>query len=109
MSVLHPELQIQLADGQGWPTKDGTAIEWSPAQAYDYDNLVVTRNGDLLVLSYDAVVRNIIMEGEIYRSEASPRLLTYLKNPGGRWELISLANFTVPQEIPAGVDCVSSL
>ena len=107
MSVRHPQHQIQLADGQGWPTKDGTPITWSPAQAYDYNNLVVTRNGDLMVLSYDAVARNIVMEGGIYRSEASPRLLTYLKSPAGKWELISLANFTVPQEIPAGVSCVS--
>lgn len=108
MSVRHPQHQIQLADGQGWPTTDGTPIAWSPAQAYDYDNLVVTRNGDLMVLSYDAVAQNIVMEGDVYRSEASPRLLTYLQSPAGRWELISLANFTVPQEIPAGVDCVSS-
>ena len=109
MSVRHPQHQIQLADGQGWPTPDGTPITWSPAKAYDYENLVVTRNGDLMVLSYDAVAQNIVMEGDVYRSEASPRLLTYLKNPAGKWELISLANFTVPQEIPAGVECVSSL
>lgn len=106
-TVRHPAHQIQLADGQGWPTKDGTPITWTPAQAYNYENLVVTRNGDLLVLSYDAVAQNIVMEGDVYRSQASPRLLTYLQNPAGKWELISLANFTVPQEIPAGVDCVS--
>lgn len=109
MTVRHPANQIQLADGQGWPTKDGTAIKWSPAQAYNYDNLVVTRNGDLMVLSYDAVAQNIVMEGDAYRSEASPRLMTYLLSPTGKWELIALANFTVPQEIPDGVECVSSL
>ena len=109
MSVRHPAHQIQLADGQGWPTKDGTPIAWTPAQAYDYDNLIVTRNGNLLVLSYDAIAQDIVMEGDVYRSEASPRLMTYLLSPAGKWELISLANFTVPREIPAGVDCVSGL
>jgi hypothetical protein len=106
--ILHPEHQIQLADGQGWPTKDRTPIAWSPAKAYNYKNLVVTRNGDLIVVSFDAVAQNIIMEGDVYRSEASPRLITYLRNATGKWELISLANFNVPKEIPAGVDCVSS-
>ena len=105
--VRHPANQIQLADGQGWPTADGSAIEWAPAQAYDFANVGVARNGDLLVVSYDAVVSDLVMEGDEYRETASPRLLTYLLSPEGKWELIALANFTSPQEIPAGVDCAS--
>ena len=106
-SVRHSEGQIQLADGQGWPTADGKPIEWSPASAYEADNIGIARNGDLLVASFDAVVRDIVMEGDEYRDTASPRLLTYLLSPEGKWEYIALANFTVPQEIPAEVDCVS--
>jgi len=105
--VRHPANQIQLADGQGWPTADGAPIEWAPAQAYDFANVGVARNGDLLVVSYDAVVSDLVMEGDEYRETASPRLLTYLLSPEGKWELIALANFTVPQEVPADVDCVS--
>lgn len=105
--VRHPANQIQLADGQGWPTEDGAPIEWAPAQAYDFANVGVARNGDLLVVSYDAVVSDLVMEGDEYRETASPRLLTYLLSPEGKWELIALANFTVPQDVPADVDCVS--
>ena len=105
--VRHPANQIQLADGQGWPTSDGSPIEWAPAQAYDFANVGVARNGDLLVVSYDAVVSDLEMEGDEYRETASPRLLTYLLSPEGKWELIALANFTVPQDVPADVDCVS--
>jgi hypothetical protein len=104
---LHAASQIQLADGQGWPTADGEPIEWAPAQAYDFANVGVARNGDLLVVSFDAVVSDLVMEGDEYRDTASPRLLTYLLNPDGKWELIALANFSVPQGIPADVDCVS--
>ena len=105
--VRHPANQIQLADGQGWPTADGAPIEWAPAQAYDFANVGVARNGDLLVVSYDAVVSDLEMEGNEYRETASPRLLTYLLSPEGKWELIALANFTVPETLPADVDCVS--
>lgn len=105
--VRHPANQIQLADGQGWPTADDAPIEWAPAQAYDFANVGVARNGDLLVISYDAVVSDLVMEGDAFRETASPRLLTYLLSPEGKWELIALANFTVPQDLPADVDCIS--
>ena len=81
--MRHPANQIQLADGQGWPTADGAPIEWAPAQAYDFANVGVARNGDLLVVSYDAVVSDLVMEGDEYRETASPRLLTYLLSPEG--------------------------
>jgi hypothetical protein len=105
--VRHPGNQIQLADGQGWPAIDGKPIEWAPAQAYDFANVGVALNGDLLVVSYDAVVSDLVMEGEQYRDTASPRMLTYLLSPEGKWELIALANFNVPEGVPADVECVS--
>lgn len=105
--VLHPANQIQLADGQGWPAIDGKPIEWAPAKAYDFANVGVAQNGDLLVVSYDAVVSDFVMEGDEYRDTASPRMLTYLLSPEGKWELIALANFNVPEGVPADVECVS--
>lgn len=105
--IRHPANQIQLADGQGWPTADGKPIEWAPASAYKVGNVGIARNGDFLVASYDAVVSDIVMEGEEYSEATSPRLLTYLRNAQGTWELIALANFAVPQDVPADVDCVS--
>jgi len=107
-SVRSPEMQIQLADGQGWPNPDGATPKWSPAKAYEYRNLATTRDGDLLVASYDAVAADLAMQGDTYRSTSAPRLLTYLRSPEGKWQLIALANFAVPKGIPAGVDCVTS-
>lgn len=106
-SLLHPENQIQLADGQGWPTTDDQPIEWAPAQAYDFAHVGIARNGDLLVASYDAVVSDLVMEGDEYRDTSSPRLLTFLLGPDGEWQLIALANFNVPNGVPADVECVS--
>ena len=105
-NVLHPEAQIQLADGQGWPSANGAAIKWTPAAAYEYTDLSVTRNADLMVLTFDAVESGLEMEGAQYRTTAAPRLLTYLLNNDGKWEMISLANFIVPTVIPASVDCL---
>jgi hypothetical protein len=47
------------------------------------------------------------MEGRGYGSERQPRLLTYLRNAEGKWELIALANFVTPATIPDGTDCVT--
>ncbi|HAN71756.1 MAG TPA: hypothetical protein DCQ36_09250 [Actinobacteria bacterium] len=105
--IRHPANQIQLADGQGWPTADGEPIEWAPAQAYDFANVGVARNDDLLVVTYDAVVSDLVMEGDEYRDTASPRMLTFLRSPEGKWELIALANFNVPNGVPGDVECVS--
>lgn len=104
--VMHPTGQIQLADGQAWPNTSGTPIKWAPAQAYEFEHLDVTRKGELLVASYDAVTENLQMEGQTFGSTSSPRLLTYLRSPEGQWQLIALANFVPPKEIPAGVACV---
>ena len=104
---MHPASQIQLADGQGWPSADGAPIKWAPAQDYDFAHVGVARDGDLLVASFDAVVKDLVMEGEEYRETSSPRLLTFLRDPQGDWDVIALANFNVPGEVPSDVDCVS--
>ncbi|MBU3675402.1 MAG: hypothetical protein FGM34_10220 [Solirubrobacteraceae bacterium] len=105
-SVLDPANQIQLADGQGWPNPNGEKIKWAPARAYESRDIAITQNEDLLVASYDAVVSDLSVEGATYRSAASPRLLTYSRNDQGDWKMIALANFTVPEKVPAGVKCV---
>jgi hypothetical protein len=61
--VISQELNIQLADGQGWPNPTSTPIAWSPAQTYEAADILTTRNGDLLVISYAAVVSGLHMEG----------------------------------------------
>lgn len=104
-SVLDPENQIQLADGEGWPNPDGSKIKWSPAGAYQPEEIVITRGGDLLIASYDAVESGLSVEGSTYGKSASPRLLTYRLNDQNEWKQIALANFNTPKEVPKGVDC----
>ena len=106
VAMLDPANQIQLADGQGWPNPNGEKIKWSPAKAYESKDIAITQNDDLLVASYDAVVSDLAMEGSTYGSEASPRLLTYSRNGQGDWKMIALANFLVPEKVPAGTKCV---
>ena len=104
-SVLDPQNQIQLADGQGWPNPDGSKIKWTPASAYEPEDIVITRDGDLLVASYAAVETGLAIEGSTYGESASPRLLTYRLNDQNEWKLIALANFNSPKAVPKGVDC----
>ena len=106
-AIVSRQLMIQLADGQGWPNPAGTPITWAPAQSYEVADIVTSRHGDLLVVSFVAVVSGLRMEGQAYGSERQPRLLTYLRNAEGKWELIALANFVTPATIPAGLDCVT--
>jgi len=106
--LAHPDYQVQFADGQGWPSEGEAMIDdWTPAQSYEVDNVGVTRNDDLLVLSYDAAVKDVVNEGDDYRDAASPRLYTYLRSPEGKWQQIALGNFNVPEDIPADTECVS--
>lgn len=106
--VASPAYQVQFADGSGWPTTEEVMIDdWTPAESYEFANLGVARNGDLLVLSYDAKVKDVVIEGEDYRDTASPRLITYLQNPEGEWEKIAQGSFNVPEGVPSDVDCVS--
>jgi len=107
-SLRHPQAQIQLADGQGWPTTDGSEIKYKPATSYVYEDLSVTRHDDLIVVSYSAVTGGLEMQGAQYRASAAPRLLTFLLDTDGKWRYIALANFIVPTEIPASVDCVAA-
>lgn len=106
--VASPAYQVQFADGQGWPSTEEAMIDdWTPAESYDFANVGVARNGDVLVLTYDVKVKDVVIEGDDYRDTASPRLFTYLQNPEGVWEKIALGNFNVPEGIPDGVECVS--
>ena len=106
-AIVSDALMIQLADGQGWPNEAGIPIMWSPAQSYEAADIVTSRHGDLLVVSFVAVVSGLRVDARAYGSERQPRLLTYLRNAEGKWELIALANFVTPATIPTGMNCVA--
>jgi hypothetical protein len=106
-TIASPALAIQLGDGQGWPNTADVPIMWSPAGSYEVADIVTSRHGDLLVVSFVAVASGLRMDRRAYASEGQPRLLTYMRNADGKWELIALANFVTPATVPAGMDCVA--
>lgn len=107
-SVLDPQNQIQLADGEGWPNPDGSTIKWSPAGFYQPEGVVITRDGDVLVATYAAIESGLSVEGKTYGESGSPRMLTYRLNDKNEWNLIALANFNSPKQVPKGVDCAKN-
>ena len=94
----------QLASGAG-ETPGATKIKWAPAKSYEPEDLVITRNGNLLVASYSAVVTGLTVEGKKHAEASSPRLLTYRLNEQNQWKLIALANFNTPKDLPKGTTC----
>ena len=106
-TIASQALAIQLGDGQGWPNTTGIPIMWSPAGSYEAADIVTSRHGDLLVVSFVAVASGLRVDRQAYGSERQPRLLTYMRNAEGKWELIALANFVTPATVPAGMDCVT--
>ena len=106
-AVLDPKDQIQLASGACWPNPGAAVsqIKWSPAKNYQPQDIVITRNGDLLVATYSAVVAGLKIEGKTEAETSSPRLITYRLNNQNQWKLIALANFDPPKDLPKGVDC----
>ncbi len=105
--ILDSANQIQLADGEGWPNPDGSEIKWSPAKAYKPEDIVITRDGDVLVATYAAIESGLSVEGRTYGKSGSPRLLTYRLNDQNEWKLIALANFNSPAQAEKDVDCVA--
>ena len=108
-AVLDPKDQIQLASGAGWPNPGAAVsqIKWSPAKNYQPEDIVITRNGDLLVATYSAVVAGLKIEGKTEAETSSPRLITYRLNNQNQWKLIALANFDPPKDLSKGVECPS--
>ena len=109
LELLDPADQIQLANGWGWPSAGSGAatIKWSPAKYYQPEGIVITRNGNLLIASYSAVVAGLKIEGKTEAEISSPRLMTYRLNDQNQWKLIALANFDPPKDLPKGVECPS--
>jgi len=105
--LLNPQVQGQSAGGSGY----STSAEYKPGQmkAAELSDFVVTRNGDLLV-----VTLGVSAEGTVYAgstklgTKTNPRVLTFLQDDQGEWSLIATATFNPPADIPAGVECAVS-
>ncbi|GBF94758.1 hypothetical protein Rsub_07641 [Raphidocelis subcapitata] len=87
----NPQIQVQWANGSGFTTSK--ELENVPAMPIDaWSNLVATRAGRLLVLSYNATTRVAKL--------GRPHLTVMLEDGGplaGNWSLIAQANFLRPK------------
>lgn len=102
--IAHPAVQVQTAGGGGFTTLD----EYKPGkmQAAATSDFVVTRNGDLIVVTHAMQADGNVYEGVIpLAAQKMPRLLTFIEDEQGDWKLISSASFSPPAEIPPDLDC----
>lgn len=90
---LDPAFQIARTDGS---TADKAQYLQQPAkvEAFEIDNVVASRDGDLLVARYDVVTEEII-DGKAYSSEPKPRLSVFIDD-NGIWRMLAHANLSVP-------------
>lgn len=102
--IAHPAIQVQTAGGGGFTTLD----EYKPGkmQAAALSDFVVTRDGDLIVVTHAMQADGNVYEGIIpLAAQKMPRLLTFMEDEKGDWKLIASASFSPPAEIPEGLDC----
>ena len=104
--LLHPQVQAQSAGGSGYTTP----AEYKKGQmkAAELSDFIVTRNGDLMVVTLGEVAEGTVYGGTDLGTQTHPRLLTFLQGKQGEWKLIASATFNPPAEVPANVDCATS-
>lgn len=108
IAMLNPEIQVQSASGLGYTT---LAERKSPSKYDDlhFEDALVTRNGDLLVISsYNLAGQRSFMEVDQLRSGAAPSMSTFIQDDDGTWSIISVASFAAPKALPDGVACAPS-
>ena len=95
-AFLSPAFQLQRADGTGAnrnqyiPTIGKTVI----IDDFELSEIKATRSGDVLVVRFVAVTKQII-NGTLYSKAPAPRITTFIFN-GRQWKLTSNANFNAP-------------
>jgi hypothetical protein len=102
--LMNSQIQAQSANGNGYTT----ASQYKPGKIskVTLTDIAVSRDRELLVVSLNAKIDSTLYaNSEKLSSKKNPRLLTFLKAPSGRWEMIAAATFNPPVEIPAGSKC----
>lgn len=104
LEMLHPQYQFQGADGHGATT---TADYKAPVIARpETDRLVVTRNENLMTLSFYVKTTRTVWKNMEYNTGMSPRLFMFLKEKDGPWKAIYITSINPPKTLPEGMDCV---
>jgi hypothetical protein len=103
--MLNPQAQEQNAGGMGYTTM--SEYKDPIVSKIHFDDVVVSRNGRLIVVSYYAKVDQALFQGsQVLSAEMTPRLLTFLQGDDESWSLIATATFNPPKELPQGTACV---
>ena len=103
--MLNPQAQGQNAGGMGYTTM--SEYKDPIVSKIHFDDVVVSRNGRLIVVSYYAKVdQALFQESQMLSAEMTPRLLTFLQGDDESWSLIATATFNPPKELPQGTACV---
>jgi hypothetical protein len=103
--MLNPQAQGQNAGGMGYTTM--SEYKDPIVSKIHFDDVVVSRNGRLIVVSYYAKVDQALFQGsQLLSAEMTPRLLTFLQGDDESWSLIATATFNPPKELPQGTACV---
>jgi hypothetical protein len=104
-NMLNPQAQGQNAGGMGYTTM--SEYKDPIISKIHFDDVVVSRNGRLIVVSYYAKVDQALFQGsQLLSAEVTPRLLTFLQGDDESWSLIANATFNTPKELPQGTVCV---
>lgn len=104
-NMLNPQAQGQNAGGMGYTTM--SEYKDPIISKIHFDDVVVSRNGRLIVVSYYAKVDQALFQGsQLLSAEVTPRLLTFLQGDDESWSLIANATFNPPKELPKGTVCV---
>jgi hypothetical protein len=104
-NMLNPQAQGQNAGGMGYTTM--SEYKDPIISKIHFDDVVVTRNGRLIVVSNYAKVDQALFQGsQLLSAEVTPRLLTFLQGDDESWSLIANATFNPPKELPKGTVCV---
>jgi hypothetical protein len=104
-NMLNPQAQGQNAGGMGYTTM--SEYKDPIISKIHFDDVVVSRNGRLIVVSYYAKVDQALFQGsQLLSAEVTPRLLTFLQGDDESWSLIANATFNPPKELPQGTVCV---
>jgi hypothetical protein len=108
ITMLSPEIQVQSASGLGYTT---LAERKSPSRYDDlhFNDALVTRNGDVLVISsYNRAGQRSFMKVDQLRSGIAPFMVTFMLDDKGAWSIVSIASFAAPKALPDGIACVPS-
>ena len=104
--ILHPLFQYQNASGIGYTTLAERKRTTKLPETV-FEDVVVTRNGHLLVVSlYDSAKERILMGQYPLRGGKSAHLATFQKSDKDAWSMIALAAFVPGKSLPEGAVCV---